>query len=724
MSETIDIEGLAYFLKDAKNNNLPQPIFFLGAGASRSGGIPLASEIAENIIKNYSENPRIKKLSNTDKNYPNLMNCLFPNQRNRLMKDYVDEAKINVTHIYLAQLMKEGYVDYVLTVNFDNLMLRALALYNIFPPIYDMAILNDLTTTSIYEKSVVYLHGQSHGLWLLNTKEELQKVENTIPKIFNKICNQRPWIFIGYSGGDPIFDHIKELGRFDNGLYWVCYENENPNENVKEFLSSPNTGGFIIKGYDSDSFMLKLNQELGLPQPEIIEKPFTSLLKSLNEIVDINDDEKYKNVKIRLEISKNNVLKAIEQFEKGETEVDKLNKELIKILISENFEEIYNYENKLMNTENEETRDLYTDILNNWGLSLSDSSKIKTGIEKEKLLLESINKFAKAIEIYPDNSIAYNNWGNSLLELAELKTKKKAEDLLLESIDKYIKAIEINPDYYYAYNNWGNVLTVLAKIKTGEEKEKLLLESIDKYDKAIEINPDYSSAYNNWGISLSELAEIKIGGEKEKLFLEAIEKFIKATEINPDYYNAFHNLGISLVNLAEVKKGEEKENLLLESIDKYEKAIKIKHDESSAYFNWGNTLFELAKIKTGNEAEDFMMQSINKYKMAIEINPNYHMTYYNWGSSLFELAKRKSGEEAETFFTEAVKLFQLAIKNGGNNYNLACLYAVKGNIEEALRILELSLNNKEITAQFVEDDEDWKDFRNNEDFVKLLAKYK
>ena len=34
-----------------------------------------------------------------------------------LLKGYIDKAKINVTHIYLAQLMAEGFVDYVLTVN-------------------------------------------------------------------------------------------------------------------------------------------------------------------------------------------------------------------------------------------------------------------------------------------------------------------------------------------------------------------------------------------------------------------------------------------------------------------------------------------------------------------------------------------------------------------------------------------------------------------------------
>ena len=159
----ISIEELGYLIKQAKKNNQPQPIFFLGAGASVTGNIPLANQIVKDIISTYDESPFVKKIDENERSYSKLMECLTPFQRNELLKQYIDKAKINVTHIYLAQLLTKGYVDYVLTVNFDNLMLRALALYNEFPSTYDMAILKDLTTTTFREKSVVYLHGQHHG---------------------------------------------------------------------------------------------------------------------------------------------------------------------------------------------------------------------------------------------------------------------------------------------------------------------------------------------------------------------------------------------------------------------------------------------------------------------------------------------------------------------------------------------------------------------------------
>lgn len=226
------IDDLVYLIKHAKDHHNPRPIVFLGAGASKTAGIPLASEIVKDILEQYKENPSVARIKDEDKTYAKLMECLLPDERNKLLKGYIDKAKINVTHICLAQLIIEGYVDYVLTVNFDNLMLRALALYNEFPPVYDMAVLKDLTTTAFKEKSVVYLHGQHHGLWLLNTAEEMGKVETIVPHIIDPIKNRRAWIFLGYSGEDPIFKHIVKLGRFDNGLYWIGYDKEKPRDHV------------------------------------------------------------------------------------------------------------------------------------------------------------------------------------------------------------------------------------------------------------------------------------------------------------------------------------------------------------------------------------------------------------------------------------------------------------------------------------------------------------
>jgi len=580
----IRVEHLAYSMKEAKKKNSPQPIFFLGAGASKSGGIPSASEIAEHILKDYADNPDVQSLSSSDRTYAKLMECLLPYERHELLKDYIVQAKINVTHIYLAQLLKEEWVDFILTVNFDNLILRALALFNIFPPTYDMAILKDLTTTTFKEKSVVYLHGQHHGLWLLNTDEELGKVAATVPRVFDSIKNKRPWVFIGYSGGDTVFDYIKGLGRFDNGLYWVTYKNEDPKDNVQKYLDEPNANAFILKGYDSDYFMIKLHSELGLDtnQPLILDKPFNLLKDMLEGIVDIDDEEHLKDVKLRLEISKRQVSEAIARTE-DTSELDSLKKELINLIISEQFDDavIKDIGNRASSKYSREFYDLLSSYYYSWGLALSNLSKGKEGEAAEALYLQEAEKYEKAIEIKSDFHEAYYNWGFALAELAKNKEGEEAETLYLQAFEKYKKAVEIKPDKHKAYYNWGAALSELARTKKDEVAEVLYLQAVEKFEKAVEIKPDKHKAYNNWGIALFGLAETKEGEEAEALYLQAFEKYEKAVEIKPDLYEAYNNWGFALAELAKNKEGEEAETLYLQAFEKFEKAAAL----GGSYYN-------------------------------------------------------------------------------------------------------------------------------------------
>ncbi|MBK9718219.1 MAG: SIR2 family protein [Saprospiraceae bacterium] len=621
----IEIKHLAYLLKQAKINQQPQPIFFLGAGASTSGNIPLAGEIVTHILRNYVDSPFINELPSDQRSYANLMNCLSPNQRDELLKKYINEAKINVTHIYLAQILNEGYADYILTVNFDNLMIRALALFNIFPSTYDMAILKDLTTSTFIEKSIVYLHGQSHGLWLLNTLEEMEKVKNTVPRIFDTIKNRRPWVFIGYSGEDPIFEYIKNLGRFDNGLYWVTHNDNNPNDNVKNFIAKSNTNAFLIKGYDSDSFMLKLNSELGLGQPNIVDKPFSALKIMLTEIVDIDDKEHFKGVKQRLEISKSQVDEAILHFEIGSVDLSKdaeknkidiLKKEIINLIVSEKYDDknISVIEKRVEVIDDDNLNTLLSDFNSNWGTYLGDLAKTKEGKDAEVLYFQAFEKFQKAIDINPDHNVAFYNWGTYLGNLAEIKDGKEAEALYIQAFEKYQKAIEINPEYYQTFYNWGTYLGDLAKIKKAKMQRHCICKPL-KNSKAIDINPENKNSYYNWGTYLGNLAETKEGKEAEALYMQAFEKYQKALDIQPDKDDVFNNWGINLGNLAKTKKGIDAEALHIQAFEKFQKAIDIKPENNVAFYNWGTYLGNLAQIKEGQEAEALYMQSFEKFKI-------------------------------------------------------------------------------------------------------------
>jgi len=365
----------------------------------------------------------------------------------------------------------------------------------------------------------------------------MKKVKEIIPPILNTI-KDRPWIFIGYSGDDPIFEQIVKLGRFDQGLYWVTYKDHDPSEKViNNLLEKDNTNSFLIKGYDADSFLIHLSNELKLEQPSIIDKPFTALQTSLENIVDIEDGEHFKAVKERLEIVKSQVNTAIKQFEDGEVteqkalnnkiQIDILKKKIIDTIAKEEFsdEEIKFFDKETKEINNSETNRLLSDLYSNYGTMILNSAREKND---ETLFRQSFEKYEQATILNEKNDSAFYNWGTALSNLAKLKND---ETLFRQSFEKYEQATILNEKNDSTFNNWGTALSNLAKLKNDET---LFKQSFEKYEQATILNEKDDSAFYNWGTALSNLAKLK---NDENLFRQSFEKLHQAVELGGSSYN-------------------------------------------------------------------------------------------------------------------------------------------------------------------------------------------
>lgn len=490
------VDYIAHLLKEAKDKQYNKPIVFIGAGMSVTGGIPSAGEIAKEILAKYKDNPKIKKLSKEERVYTNLMACLTTAERNALLNHYMDKAKVNVGYIYLAHLIKEGYIDYVLSVNFDNLILRAMAMYNMFPPTYDLSILKDLTTDRIEKQSVTYLHGTHRGLWMLNTDKELKKISQICSPFLNKIADRRTWIVIGYSGDDKVLDHIADLGSFTNDLYWVTYKDNEPSKRVKDrLLDQDNSNSYIVKGYDADSFMLRLHSEVGLKTPDILYKPFTTLQNTINSIVEISDE--HKNIKGQLEITKGHIKDAIRLYEEGaarrnyttkEINIDLLKKEILKYTTEESFDENADRIEEIR----KEAKEIHDEDLNNGLIKL------------------------------------YFHWGIKIYNQAN---RHKKENLYKQAAEKYEIASDINPnisDFYYC---WGQAMTPIA---IQDQNIELYHKILEKYKIATRLKPTANVYFYDWAYSLMELGKLL---KSNKIIHEALEKAQKAFDLGGISYN-------------------------------------------------------------------------------------------------------------------------------------------------------------------------------------------
>ena len=81
-------------------------------------------------------------------------------------------------------------------------------------------------------------------------------------------------------------------------------------------------------------------------------------------------------------------------------------------------------------------------------------------------------------------------------------------------------------------------------------------------------------------------------------------------------------------------------------------------------------------------------------------------------------------EIKEDLFIYAESIILKGIELGNSVYNLACLFSLKKNKPKALELLNQSLEKKETTIIHVEEDEDWEYYKNDEDFINLLNKYR
>lgn len=361
-----------------------------------------------------------------------------------------------------------------------------------------------------------------------------------------------------------------------------------------------------------------------------------------------------------------------------------------------------------------------TDILTSLKAELKEQADAHdlAAASAAELLLDG--DFNSVIDLIGDNPS--DSESRTILAIASVAKAIRMADQLATGFDPsqfnemqrlYEKATNLRPDNYYNFYNWGIALQALAE---QTQDEALFRDSFEKYAKAIEIKPDDHNAFYNWGTALVHLARQT---QDETLFRQSFEKFAKAIEIKPDDHGAYYNWGCGLDILA---RQTQDEALFRQCFEKFAKAIEIKPDNLKAFNNWGTVLVDFAKQ---TQDENLFRQSFEKFAKAIEIKPDYYEAFDNWGSALMSAFMLTKNED---YLWEAADILEQARTFKPDKlYNVACLRAVQGRPDDAMKALlhcEQAGTLPKGGLAHLQSDTDLDPLREREDFKALLERQK
>ena len=481
-----EIEDIVETLKNAKERG-KKCTALIGAGCSVTGGIPTAQGFVDVIKEKY---PRAYGRAE-EKTYPKCMAQLAVSEQRDLIAHFVDQAKINWAHIALAQLMKVGYIDRVLTTNFDPLVLRACALVGLYPATYDFATSQLFQPDKIPEQAIFHLHGQRTGFILINTDEAFEKHSKLLAPVFEDAGRGRVWLVAGYSGeNDPVFEHLANVDCFDNKLYWIGYKENEPPSHLRDRLLIEGKYAFYTKGFDADDFFVTLAQMLNCFPPDFVSRPFSHLENLFDTLTPYSIPKTTTSINA-MEYARKFVHNAVEQIEGIQIDVMQGWSDLM----SGNYENVLSLQSKYADSMHSEIADVVakTYLIQGIELWMEIESESQEEIDKKYTLVTE--KISIALQIKSDDEDGFDLWGTALSEWAKAKSGVEADELFKQAGEKYEAALKIKPDDADTFDNWGIALLWQYRVVPKDRKGEVLTEAKDVLLKAEKIKEGISS-YN------------------------------------------------------------------------------------------------------------------------------------------------------------------------------------------------------------------------------------
>ena len=277
-----------------------QLMWFLGAGASVSAGVPTAGQltwqfkrllygtqtstpitaidIADPVVRRrlqrHFDDQGTFPAAGAAEEYAAFFESAYPHasDRRRMLDEIIAAARPAYGQLALAALMLEYVVPAVWTTNFDRVLEDAVSSLS--------GTTTTLTTAHLAEPAVarralvesgfpllVKLHGDYQSENLKNTPAELQEQDGELRQVLQIACQRFGLVIAGYSGRDAsvmeaLGAAIEQPGAFPGGLFWVHRESDPPEGLPAELLEKAAANGIQLAWIQAGTFDELLGQVL------------------------------------------------------------------------------------------------------------------------------------------------------------------------------------------------------------------------------------------------------------------------------------------------------------------------------------------------------------------------------------------------------------------------------------------------------------------------------
>jgi tetratricopeptide (TPR) repeat protein len=252
----------------------------------------------------------------------------------------------------------------------------------------------------------------------------------------------------------------------------------------------------------------------------------------------------------------------------------------------------------------------------------------------------------------------------------------------------YERAIEIDPNFAMAHAGMADCCAFLYMYWDGS---KANLDAADSASlKALELDPELAEAHASRGFGLS----------LSRHYEEARKHFETAIRLNPKLYEAHYFYA----------RASFQEGKLAEAVRHYEEASRVRPEDYQALLLIQSPLNSLGRQE---EAKAALRRGVQVAEKHLELNPDDCRALYLAAGGLVQLGEREKALEW------AKRAHAIDPEDSGVLYNVACIYALAGLVEEGIHCLEKAVQNGFGHREWIENDSDLDALRSDPRFEAL-----